>query len=123
VAQSIWADRRIVDALDRDDRCAADAEILRTLAHVAAVEHLWLARMREERPRVAVWPALSFEECSTLFDESHDELAGIAAVTSPESLARDVVYVNSEGQSWRSRVEDILLQVAMHGQYHRGQIV
>ena len=30
--------------------------------------------------------------------------------------------MNSKGQSWTSRVEDVLTHVLLHGAYHRGQI-
>ena len=39
-----------------------------------------------------------------------------------EGLRREVAYSNSAGVAFHSTVEDILLQVAMHGSYHRGQI-
>jgi uncharacterized damage-inducible protein DinB len=31
-------------------------------------------------------------------------------------------YRNSKGEVWSSSVDDILMHVAMHGAYHRGQI-
>jgi len=37
-------------------------------------------------------------------------------------VARAIDYRNSAGQAFRSTVEDILLHVALHGTYHRGQI-
>jgi len=37
-------------------------------------------------------------------------------------LAREIQYRNSAGQEFRSTLEDILLHVALHGSYHRGQV-
>lgn len=123
LAHLVWADRRILAAVEHDERVAADTDVLRTLAHVAGAEQVWLARLRGESSPVPVWPALSLDECATLFRASHDELARIATLLTAETLAREAAYVNSAGQAWRSRVDDVLVHVAMHGQYHRGQIV
>ena len=38
------------------------------------------------------------------------------------ALARNVHYTNSAGLEFDSTVGDILLHVALHGAYHRGQI-
>jgi len=37
-------------------------------------------------------------------------------------IDQKVPYKNSKGESFDSRVEDVLTHVAMHGTYHRGQI-
>jgi uncharacterized damage-inducible protein DinB len=39
-----------------------------------------------------------------------------------EGAARAVSYVNSKGEPWTSTAGDILLHVALHSSYHRGQI-
>jgi uncharacterized damage-inducible protein DinB len=45
----------------------------------------------------------------------------VAGLT-PDAAARRVTYRNSAGREFASPVEDILLHVALHGAYHRGQI-
>ncbi|HYJ78559.1 MAG TPA: DinB family protein [Longimicrobiaceae bacterium] len=37
-------------------------------------------------------------------------------------LDREVPYINSAGQGFQSTIGDILLHVALHGAYHRGQV-
>ena len=44
------------------------------------------------------------------------------AALQPTDLDRGVTYRNSAGEEYTSTVEDILLHVALHGAYHRGQI-
>ena len=39
-----------------------------------------------------------------------------------DALDAPVAYVNSAGIAFETPVEDILLQVFLHGQYHRGKI-
>jgi uncharacterized damage-inducible protein DinB len=115
-----WADGRVLEAL----RAAADppAEALELFAHVLGAERVWLARLREEASPVAVWPALSLEQCGALSAEVVAGLRALVAAAGPEQLARPVPYRNSAGRAFTSTVEEMLLQVVLHGCYHRGQI-
>jgi uncharacterized damage-inducible protein DinB len=49
-------------------------------------------------------------------------LTPLATQLPPGSLDDKVEYRNSKGESWSSRVEDILAHVLLHSAYHRGQI-
>lgn len=51
--------------------------------------------------------------------ESFDELV---RTLDPTRLATRISYRNSAGASFTSTLEEILLHVALHGSYHRGQI-
>jgi len=50
------------------------------------------------------------------------ELRRLLDRASEADFARIVSYRNSAGHPYQSTVEDILLHVALHGSYHRGQI-
>ena len=116
-----WADTRARDAL-RESPGALVERALELYCHVLGAEHVWLARLRQERPAVPVWPRLSLDEAAALADEVHDGFDRFLASLGPDELDRDVTYTNSAGQEFTSRIEDILVHVAMHGSYHRGQV-
>ena len=107
-----WADALVADALDHP---ATNPDVIGLFAHIAAVEHLWYARIHERAPTVAVWPTLAATHAD-LFEE-------IARAATDASLARRVRYRNSAGREFDSSVEDIMTHVAMHGSHHRGQIL
>ena len=115
-----WADERALDALRRANDPAPTA--LGIYAHVLGAEHVWLARLRREMPTVAVWPTLSLEECATLMHQNSDAYQAFFGSVASEDLRDSVAYKNSAGQAFESTVEDILLHVALHGSYHRGQV-
>jgi uncharacterized damage-inducible protein DinB len=115
-----WADERALEALRGAPQIPAEA--LRVYAHVLGAEHTWLSRLRGEPARVAIWPALGIEECAALARENADGFDAFLDSLDPGGLARDVEYRNSAGEGFRTRIDDILLQVAMHGSYHRGQV-
>lgn len=91
-------------------------------AHVLGAEEVWLARLEQRQALVAVWPTLSADEARTL---RRDVVAGYDAYLARlnvDSLARNLEYRNSAGQLFSTATVDILLHVALHGQYHRGKI-
>lgn len=116
-----WADARALGALEGapPDAVARSGELY---AHLLGAEHVWLSRLEQRPPSVAVWPALSLGDARSLAAENVAGYRALLARLSAADLARDVPYTNSAGQSFRSTVADILLQVALHGSYHRGQV-
>src|ERR1700738_2474150 len=116
-----WADANARDALRAMPASSAEARRATELfAHVAAAEHVWLARLKSRPPVPPVWPALDLPASVALAERTASELQQYVASLGPDDLASEVDYTNSAGQRFRSRVDDILVHVAMHGAYHRG---
>jgi len=116
-----WADQRVLALVDRDpDRATS---VMPLLSHLLAAERVWLLRLRNEDCSVQpVWPELSRETMGVLVAENSDGYARLLSTMSDDELASEVAYTNQLGQPYRTRVDDILIHVAMHGSYHRGQI-
>lgn len=87
-----------------------------------AAEHVWLNRLRQTKARYAVWPTLDVAECAEVGKENAAAFKKYVDDADAPTLATEIPYVNSAGQSFVSRVDDILTHVALHGAYHRGQI-
>ena len=117
---TFWADQRCLAALRATP--TAQIEALPLLAHLLAAEHVWLSRLQQRQPRVAVWPTLGIDECAALAAENETGYRQLLNQLSDERLHEPIRYRTSQGQEFESTVEDILLQVATHGPYHRGQI-
>lgn len=113
-----WADARAVESIRRSPNDRA----LELLAHVLGAEHVWLSRITGTPPQVAVWPALSIEECAALAAELQAEFRTLLASLDATSAERVIHYRNSAGDAYANRVSDILLHVVLHGMYHRGQV-
>lgn len=120
VAHLGWADERALASLQ--GTISPPAAALELFAHVLGAEHVWLSRLRGEQPTVPVWPALDLAECARLAAANRAGLEAFVRSLGPDDLRRAVHYVNSAGQAFDSTVEDILLQVCLHGAYHRGQV-
>ena len=115
-----WADRRVLDslrAMTHPDQRAIDL-----YAHVLGAEHTWLRRVQQQAPREKVWPDLTLDRAAALAAENAAGLRALLDSRSADELQRKVAYTNSAGVAFESTVEDMLLQVVLHGCYHRGQV-
>jgi uncharacterized damage-inducible protein DinB len=71
---------------------------------------------------VPVWPDPSLENCAALSATARRRYAALLGTLSASDLDRVIHYANSAGKEFDTRLEDILLHVALHGAYHRGQV-
>lgn len=117
---AFWADARLLEALEAGGEAAPEA--LREHAHVLGAEETWLARIEGRAPSAAVWPEASLGEVRALAERTEAAYRRWLGTLTEEGLRSRVTYTNSAGQEFTSSVGDILLQVALHGQYHRGKV-
>jgi uncharacterized damage-inducible protein DinB len=115
-----WADARTLEALRSMHAPPPDA--LRLFGHVVAAEHVWLTRIEGRAAEMPVWPSLGLEECAAVAARNQAGFAAVIGSSGDDAFARELRYRNTSGAEFVNRIEDILLHVAMHGQYHRGQV-
>ena len=113
-----WADQAVLQNLG--SRSPAPEKAMAYFAHVLAAEELWIQRIEGRAPAVvAVWPKLTLDQCAALAQANGRALGRIVE---EEELERGVIYARSTGEKYTSTVGDILLHLATHGCYHRGQV-
>jgi uncharacterized damage-inducible protein DinB len=98
------------------------AKAVRWMAHLVGSGELWLARLRNEPPTMAVWPDLDLEQCAAGVAHLAKKWPGYLGTLRDEDLEESVGYRNTRGEYWTSTIADILTHVTMHGSYHRAQI-
>ena len=98
------------------------AKAIELYAHVLGAEHVWLSRIHSRPPTLAVWPALSLDQCAEIARANHESFDDLIGTLNPDMLVQQISYRNSAGDSYTSTLEEILLHVSLHGSYHRGQI-
>ena len=119
-AHAAWADATLLAALTRGLTVPADA--WREYAHVLGAEAVWLARLEQRASPVPVWPTLTSDEVTALRGSVAAGYDAYLARLDAASLLESFSYRNSTGQEFTSVVHDVLVHVALHGQYHRGKI-
>jgi uncharacterized damage-inducible protein DinB len=119
-AYDYWANRECLSALSVAS--PAPPKVLRLIAHTLSAQKLWLERLQRVPQSVAVWPSSTLEDCGALADGMLSAWKNYLTNLPPTDLEKQVDYRNSKGESWSSRVEDVLTHVLMHSAYHRGQV-
>jgi uncharacterized damage-inducible protein DinB len=113
-----WADDRVLGSLDE-----RFTEARRYFDHVLAAERVWLLRLRgEDSSGQEIWPHLSEAEARSLAAENREGYRSYLESLSDDDLERRIEYINQSGRRYRTTIGDILIHVAMHGAYHRGQV-
>jgi uncharacterized damage-inducible protein DinB len=114
-----WANGETLASLRQGE---APARALRWMGHIVGAGALWLARVQDEAPALAVWPDLDLEQCAAGIERVAEGWSGYLEALAPADLDEGVGYRNSLGEYWTSTIGDILTHVPMHGAYHRAQI-
>jgi uncharacterized damage-inducible protein DinB len=117
-AHSIWADGLLFDALSGAYGHPAWAEY----THILGAEETWLSRLEKRAARAAVWPELNIDEAVKLRESVMAGFEKYLNTLDERSLDEAIEYTNSAGKTFQTAQFDILLHVALHGQYHRGKI-
>ena len=114
-----WANGATLGSLQVGD---PPAKAIRWMAHLVGSGELWLARLRNQPPAMAVWPDLDLEQCAAGVAHLAQQWPRYLQTMRDEDLEESVGYRNSRGEYWTSTAADILTHVTMHGSYHRAQI-
>lgn len=112
-----WADRRLLDAV----RAASASTAVSELAHVRGAQELWLARIEQRSPTLAVWPELTVAELATVGGTLDAAWRARFSGLTEETLSQVIAYKNLAGEPYTTPLSEILLHTMLHGQYHRGK--
>lgn len=115
-----WADGKVLEAVTSGN--AVPEAAIREYAHIIGAEEVWLARVEQRPPLLEIWPTAAASDLNGMARRTHEGWATYLAGVGESGLTRSVSYTNSAGRRFENTVVDILLHVAMHGQYHRGKV-
>ncbi len=95
-----------------------------TLAHLLAVEWIWLERWRGRSPR-SLMAADEFPTLAAItkrWSAVEGELRGFVGGLRDEELDLPFTYVNLKGETWTYPLYRAMFHVLSHQSYHRGQV-
>ncbi|WP_025681225.1 DinB family protein [Paenibacillus massiliensis] len=118
-----WANLRLLEAL----RVATPAEASKAailFRHVLQAESIWLTRLQGQSSKgIAVWVhEADMDTCEELTKVNREGFQALLGALSEDALDLPVEYASQNGTPHRTSTRDILIHIALHGQYHRGQI-
>lgn len=116
-----WANAKVLTMLREIVKDHARARGL--LAHILAAQLVWMTRLHEnDSSGIAVWPDHTLDQCEAWLEHNRESYSAFLGAATDETLALGIAYTNTQGKSFTTPVGEILLHVAHHGAYHRGQI-
>lgn len=117
-----WADGRILDALAESE--TKNKDLLKLVRHVAVAEQVWLSRLQGKgSAHYSLWEeAEDLMAIRSMFEVNARQYRVYIEGLKESELDEMVNYENQSGVPFQTSVRDILSQVLLHGQYHRGQI-
>ena len=96
-----------------------------TLAHLLAVEWVWLERFKGRSPRaIPAWldELKTPESIGGRWKEVERDMRAYLGVLNADMLAGPLSYVNIKGEPWTYPLEKPLFHLVNHQTYHRGQV-
>lgn len=118
-----WANRLLLDAL-RAAPADEASKAANLFLHLLQTERIWLTRLRGESSEgLALWldnadPA----DCAALIEANGSGFRTWLDSLPEDWLDKPIAYRSQAGAPFETSARDILTHVALHGQYHRGQI-
>jgi len=117
-----WADRKTLGGL-RNGLPSAAVRALKVFGHVIAAEAVWLARLHgEDWTSIPIWPEWGIDECAARQEANERGYRAFLETTPDERLESTIDYRSSKGDPFQTAIQDVLMHVAMHGVWHRGQV-
>ena len=118
-----WANHQTARALiDLEDEATGRETPVRPMAifgHLLAAHRIWQTRIQGQPVTQALWPSPRLEAFIGDIDAIRSAWHEVLADRSEGEFVR---YRNSRNVAFGSRVDDIVMHVILHGNYHRGQI-
>lgn len=128
---NLWANQRVCDFLAQAEEEKLNREIVssftslrKTIFHAYGAQVLWLKRLHGESP--SAFPSYESKSSSETIHglmETSQHLIAYVESRSEEQLMEMLAYKNIAGESFTTRISDIILHVVNHGTFHRGQII
>ncbi len=95
------------------------------MAHMLAAQQVWFNRALEiPAGNIVLWPEIGTMDVDLVaeFENSTEKWLKFLSGLKDEDLEKVVNYKNTIGESFNSKLIDIIIQVLNHGTHHRAQI-
>ncbi|MBI5155569.1 hypothetical protein HZA57_10070 [Candidatus Poribacteria bacterium] len=115
-----WANQQVLEAMEAAGQ--PDSNAVDLLAHTLAARRVWLYRLtNQSTDGMDVFPHATLDECHRDAVECSALWSEYAVRLTAEELARLLDYRNLRGEPYQNFVWAVLMHLATHGAYHRGQ--
>ncbi|OAB43723.1 DinB family protein [Paenibacillus glacialis] len=115
-----WANQRILEIFQNVE---IGEQQLSLFSHILYSEQVWLTRLKGmDSLQMPIWEDGDITVCAKLIKQNEENFKTFLTEIAKTDLDNLITYTNSSGKEFMTSIRDILTHVALHGQYHRGQI-
>ena len=114
---SRFANGAYIHALESNE--VEDENSIVLMSHVLNAQHIWNARIRNRKPEFSTWDTHTYLEMKRLNELGYENSVEIMASLNPTT---PINYQNQKGHNFTKTVQDVMLHIANHSTYHRGQV-
>lgn len=118
----VWATRQVMEVLRENPDLDKYQEALHLLGHLLNTQQIWYLRtVSKSSDHLDLWPEFDLEKCESIYNSMPDKWDELLSEhkDDPDIL---ISYQNTKGDSYETKLSDILYHVIIHGQHHRAQI-
>ncbi|NGP77814.1 hypothetical protein G3570_14290 [Balneolaceae bacterium YR4-1] len=118
----VWATRHMMEVLRENPDLDKYQEALHLLGHLLNTQQIWYLRtVSKSSDHLNLWPEIDLEKCENIYNSMPDKWDELLSKhqDDPDIL---ISYQNTKGDSYETKLSDILYHVIIHGQHHRAQI-
>ncbi len=108
-----------IELLEKFDDKVPNSTLV-AFSHVINAHHLWNHRIEYLLPSFKVWDIHSIKSFRKI---NQDLFEQSVRIINSKDLEATISYTNSQGESHKSMVKEILFHVVNHSTYHRGQVM
>lgn len=114
-----WANQGLCNLLK--DQPLKLSEVMQRISHIVAAEEIWYHRIKPLD--FDLLPLFEVHPRSLLFPRAENSAKRwLDLIENIDNFQKIISYQNTKGAPYQSPLSDILIHVANHGTYHRGQI-
>lgn len=118
---SQWANRLLLEGMITYGTVNMQAK--RVMGHIVQAELAWLTRLEgNDSTGIELWPQLELTACVAISDSNKVAYESFLSTIHKDDLDQKISYRNQTGKQYDTSIRDILTHVALHSQYHRGQV-
>ena len=116
-----WANRLFLECLQ--DNTVMNNKVFLLFSHLLTAEEIWLARVKgTTAPVQRLWEVYPNQTIQKMLQDNSSEWLSYLSSCDEKGLVNETVYQNTKGDTFSTRLDDIITHMVNHGSHHRAQM-